>query len=58
MNRTRRWAAGLCAATTMVFGTLTWGASPAAAQTAACPVSSTDQAVDAEEQSLLNLVNQ
>ena len=58
MTRTRRYAAGVCATATMMLGVLTWAASPSAAQTAACPVSADDQAIDAEEQALLGLVNQ
>ena len=58
MIRTRRLAAGPCTATTVLFAALTLVASPAGAQTATCPVSSSDQSVDVEEQNLLNLVNQ
>lgn len=58
MTRTRRSAALLCLSATLAFGTLTAGASPAGAQTTACPVSAEDQAVDAQEQALLGLINQ
>ena len=58
MTRIRRSAVGVCAAALMVFGAVTWGPFPAGAQTAACPVSAQDQAVDAEEQALLGLINQ
>ena len=59
MNRTRRAAAAFCASAAMVLGLLVGSASPGWAQTVgACPVSTEDQAVDAEEQSLLGLINQ
>lgn len=58
MTRIGRSAVGVCAAALMVFGAVTWSPFPAGAQTAACPVSSQDQAVDAEEQALLGLINQ
>lgn len=58
MTRTVRSAVGVCAAALMVFGVVTWAAFPARAQTAGCSVSAQDQAVDAEEQALLGLINQ
>lgn len=58
MTRTARSAVGVCAAALMVFGVVTWAAFPAGAQTAACSVSAQDQAIDAEEQALLGLINQ
>ncbi|MDQ3580051.1 MAG: CAP domain-containing protein, partial [Actinomycetota bacterium] len=58
MTRTARSAVGVCAAALMVFGVVTWAAFPAGAQTVACSVSAQDQAIDAEEQALLGLVNQ
>lgn len=62
MHPTRRAVAGLCLAAAMVLiTTVPSGAQtavPSGAQTAAtCAVSSTDQAVDAEEQTLLTLIN-
>ena len=51
----RRWLVGVLAAVAAV--SLTALPSPAGAQTAPCPVSSADLAVDAEEQQLLDLVN-
>ena len=58
MTRTARSAVGVCAAALMVFGMVTWVAFPAGAQTAGCSVSAQDQAIDAEEQGLLGLINQ
>ena len=54
MHPTRRAVAGLCLAAAMVLITTV----PSGAQTATtCAVSSTDQAVDTEEQALLTLIN-
>ena len=58
MTRTARSTAGLCAAALMVSGVVAWAAFPAGAQTAGCSVSAQDQAIDAEEQALLGLINQ
>jgi uncharacterized protein YkwD len=48
----------MCTTTMMVLAVVTWTASSASAQTATCPVTAQDQAVDAEEQALLGLINQ
>jgi uncharacterized protein YkwD len=55
----RRTAAGLCMSASLAIALLSWAVPPGGAQTAgACPVSADDQAVDAQEQALLGLVNQ
>ncbi len=57
MTRTRR-CAPLIATVAVVLAMLAWPSSPVGAQTPACPVSAEDQAIDAQEQALLGLINQ
>ena len=55
----RRTSVVLLSSVALAAAWMTSPSSPAGAQTAtACPVSSSDQAVDSEEQALLNLINQ
>jgi uncharacterized protein YkwD len=56
-RRNRRRLVGMAAAVAAASLTALTAPVPARAQTAPCPVSSSDQTVDAEEQQLLDLVN-
>ena len=58
MTRTVRSAVGVGAAALVLIVVVGWAAFPAGAQTAGCSVSAQDQAIDAEEQGLLGLINQ
>jgi len=56
--RSRTVGLGLLCTALVALGAMSSSAGPALSEATACSVSSADQAVDAEEQGLLNLINQ